>query len=237
MISNKDKNENMDTDFSGRDKLPTGSKRGDSSEVFNALLEFAFDLAMVILVVFAIRTFIISPYAVNGESMENTIHDGELIIANRFSVLNVFGFNIGKVRRGDVVILRPPGSADKFFIKRVIGLPGEEILFRDGKVYIKNKEYSRGAVLVEPYLSETNKGKTFLPSSTKKKLFKIPEGHYFVMGDNRIRSSDSRGCFSVCCEGNDPFLPRENIISRSWFAFWPLYNFRAIKNGSAAYGK
>ena len=240
--SNFPKNQSQqrsDEETSPEEEAINSNKEEQKSSLFSAfesVFEFFFDFTVIALIVVAIRTFLVAPYAVNGESMESTIHDGELLIANRFSALSDIGLSFSKIRRGDIVILRPPNNNSKYFIKRVIALPGEEILFEDGEVYIRNEEYPQGAMLIEPYLAEQNKKKTFLPSSTRKKRFKVPAESYFVMGDNRTRSSDSRACFSVCNESNSPFLPKENIVSRSWFVFWPLYDFRTIKNGSAAYG-
>lgn len=101
------------------------------------------------------------------------------------------------------------------FIKRIIGLPGEIIKIIDGRVLMKHSRISDFVEFEEEYLSEYNKGKTFLPLNVKETEFLIPEGKYFVMGDNRSNSSDSRSCFQSCSiEGSSHFLDQKDIVGK-----------------------
>ncbi|HLP86668.1 MAG TPA: signal peptidase I [Candidatus Paceibacterota bacterium] len=138
------------------------------------LLKFAL---IAIIIVIPIRMFIAQPFVVSGESMYPTFNDGEYLIVDEISYI------LGTPKRGDVIIFRYPNDTKRFFIKRVIGMPNEEIIINNGKVTIKNKEKPEGFVLSEPYLGEK------FDTTTS---YKTGNNEYFVMGDNRNRSSDSR---------------------------------------------
>src|SRR5262249_27485089 len=134
---------------------------------------FWFDLAVnvitIVLLVFIIRTFIISPFQVFGPSMCDTLNYqdglcnrsyGEYLIVNKFWYLNIFGLKIGEPHRGDIIVFHPPHNQGDYFIKRVIGLPGETIKFEGGEVYIYNSAHPNGFKLEENYLNDINKGNT-----------------------------------------------------------------------------
>ena len=129
---------------------------------------------------------------VEGSSMEPNLHDGQRLLINKIAYSNP--------QRGDVIIFPPPHVAnpEKDFIKRIIGLPGELIEIKDGVVYINDSP------LDEPYIVD-NAG-IDLP------LTVVPDGEYFVLGDNRGNSSDSRGGWTV---------PREDIVGKAWLSIWP----------------
>jgi len=138
------------------------------------LLKFAF-IALVIVV--PIRMFIAQPFVVNGESMFPTFHNKEYLIVDEIS------YTLRDPRRGEVTIFRYPTDPSRFFIKRVIGLPNEKIEIKDGVVKIINKDNPDGFVLNEPYINE---------KFTTTETYATGNNQYFVMGDNRNRSSDSR---------------------------------------------
>jgi signal peptidase I len=138
------------------------------------LVKFAI---IALIIVIPIRMFIAQPFVVSGESMFPTFHDGEYLIVDEISYL------FGNQHRGDVVIFRYPNDTKRFFIKRIIGLPNEEISIKNGEVTIINKEHPLGFKLDEPYIDE--------PFDTTY-TYKTGADEYFVMGDNRNRSSDSR---------------------------------------------
>ncbi len=129
------------------------------------------------LIIIPIRTFIAQPFIVSGNSMYPTFHNGEYLIVDELSKY------IGEYHRGDVVILRYPNDPSKYFIKRVIGLPGETVTITDGNVAISNPNTSSVIHLTEPYVKNPK-----IDNSART----LSSEEYFVMGDNRAQSSDSR---------------------------------------------
>jgi signal peptidase I len=129
---------------------------------------------------------------VEGSSMEPNLHNGQRLLINKIAYSNP--------QRGDIIIFPPPHVADpdKDFIKRIIGLPGEVIEIKDGIVYIN------GSPLDEPYI-EDNAGINLA-------LTVVPDGEYFVLGDNRGNSQDSRFGWTV---------PGESIVGKAWLSIWP----------------
>lgn len=129
------------------------------------------------IIVIPIRTFIAQPFIVSGSSMDPTFANGQYLIVDQLS------YNLGKPERGDVVILRYPLDPSIFFIKRVIGLPDETVTIKDGVVSITSPENKLGFTLDEPYVE-------FAKSDSSIK--ELGGDEYFLMGDNRAASSDSR---------------------------------------------
>lgn len=142
----------------------------------NAVEFFKFGI-IALIIVMPIRLFIAQPFIVSGDSMYPTFHDGEYLIVDEIS------YNLGNIDRGDVVVFRFPLEPKKFFIKRIIGLPNETINIKDGVITIKNKENPEGFLVDEPYIVEGFGGEG---------TFNTKDNEYFVMGDNRNQSSDSR---------------------------------------------
>ncbi|HEY4503636.1 MAG TPA: signal peptidase I [Candidatus Paceibacterota bacterium] len=130
-------------------------------------------------VVIPIRTYVAQPFIVNGFSMYPTFSSGEYLIVDELT------YNFKKPERQDVIVLRYPLSPKTYFIKRIIGLPEETLIVKDGQITIINKENPEGITINDSYV---------VPSHRKKDNFKITLGpkEYFVMGDNRTESSDSR---------------------------------------------
>ncbi len=180
-------------------------------------LEFIRDLIIIVLIVVFIRSYLFMPFQINGQSMYNSYYDKEFIIVDRFSYLDIA--IIGKQwapNRGDVVVFRPGIDKDKeYFIKRVIGLPGETIKIEWWKVYLLDDESWEYAEIIEDYLDENNKNKTSVRWSVGKKVFEIPEEGYFVMGDNRNASTDGRTCFSSC-SSRTHYITKDNMIGKVW---------------------
>lgn len=147
---------------------------------------------LIIVMVILIRTFIITPVRVNGTSMDPTLKNGEIMILNKIK------YNKNDIKRFDIVVVK---MDKELLIKRVIGLPNEEIKYVDNKLYI-NGEYIK-----ESFLNDDVYTTNF--SLDDFKLKKIPENCYFVMGDNREVSLDSRtfGCFS-----KDKILGSANLV-------------------------
>lgn len=127
-----------------------------------------------------------------------------------------------------MVILRPHAANNKeYYIKRVIGMPGDTLRFKGGDVFLKMAGKTEFIKLDEKYLSLLNNGKTFLPMDVKETEFVVPYGQYFTMGDNRNNSSDSRSCFMSCTiPGSTHFISRENIVGKLFIDFGYVNIFR-----------
>jgi len=155
---------------------PTASNVETKTE--HPILEIIRFSLIALIIVIPIRMFIAQPFIVSGASMEGTFHTGEYLIVDQIS----YYFNNPK--RGDVIVFRYPKDPSKFFIKRVIGLPGETISIIGSAVTIKNKGNPNGFVLDEPYIKSMKNGSNLTEI--------LGDREYFVMGDNRDQSSDSR---------------------------------------------
>lgn len=153
-------------------------------------------IALIIVIPF--RIFIAQPFLVNGASMEPTFENGHYLIVDELS------YQFSEPSRGSVLIFKYPLDPKKYFIKRVIGLPGETVKIEGGKVSIINKEYPDGFELEEPYVTLTKNDNATV---------KVPEKEYFVMGDNRGGSLDSRYWGT---------LPEKLIIGRPIVRLYPF---------------
>ncbi len=191
------------------------------------LLDVIFNIVVIVAIVAGIRTFLVSPFQVEGSSMIDTLEDNEYIVINKLV------YYIGTPQRGNIVVFRPPNDPSKYYVKRVIGLPGDTVVIRDGKVFLILSGTTKEVQLNEPYLDARNQGKTFRhpPGSgdpTEEK-FTVPADHYFVMGDNRQGSLDSRS-FTLADGQPEPFVPRSNIKGRVWFVALPITKVHALSN-------
>lgn len=150
------------------------------------------------------------PFQINGQSMYESYYDKEFIIVDRLSYRDFpLIWQSREISRGDVVIFAPWVSDErKYFIKRVVGLPGETLKIEWGRVYLKN-EYSQEFEEIDEsaYLSEENNKNTNVRGDTGEYIYEIPEGDYFVMGDNRNHSTDARTCFQTCSIGSNYITP------------------------------
>lgn len=225
-------------------RIPENNENSKQKGSFlTLLLDIALNLLIVFGLVFIIQTFIASPFKVFGPSMCNTLNYlddecvggyGEYIIVNKLIYQNFFGWSLSEPKRGDIIVFHPPTSKDQFYIKRIIGVPGDTIKLIDGKVYLFNSEFETGYELPEPYLSEENKDNTQL-STNRVNTFDVPEGQYFVMGDNRTHSTDSRSCFRDIFEGGcrgeaGYFVPEKNIEGKASVVLWPLNKIRTLQD-------
>ena len=153
---------------------------------------------IAILIVIPVRMFIAQPFIVSGASMDNTFHSGQYLIVDQLS------YHLHQPARGDVVIFRYPRDPSKFFIKRLIGLPGDRIVIDDAKVTIYNEANPDGFTLSEPYIKSMQPAPRFEET--------LGDREYFVMGDNRDFSSDSRA-WGV--------LQEERIVGRALIRLFP----------------
>jgi len=203
------------------------------------LLDIFIDVVIVFVLVLFIRHFIFAPFRVHGPSMCDTFNvydgecfsgDGEYLITSRLPLNSIFGWQIAEIDRGDVVIFQAPeGEKGEYFIKRVIGVPGDKLKIANGNVYVMN-ENDEYVELEEPYLSEENQGQT-IPYRTEEAYYEVPEGSLFVLGDNRKKSSDSRRCFKSlgCDDDSTPYLDENLLEGEVKAVIFPLSHIRWIK--------
>ncbi len=177
----------------------------EASSATSLFREVAEVIVLAVILYFGI-SFAVQAVHVEGLSMFATLDDNDYLIANKID------YRLHNPQRGDIVILRPPTDNSKDFIKRVIALPGERLLIRGGIVYINGRK------LDEPYLPEAWIIDTNWPSNGSNGQVMGPN-EYFVMGDNRNRSQDSR-IFGP--------ITRDRIDGKAWFRIWPIDHFGNI---------
>jgi signal peptidase I len=200
------------------------------------ILDLAINVAIIFGLVIIIQTWIVAPFDVSGASMCDTLNVVKGQCQGEYGekiIINEAVFITSDPERGDIVVFKSPNDEDKYFIKRIIGLPGEKVEIIDGEVYIQKVGSDKIEKLLENYLNEENKGKTKTYFSNMS-VFEVPENHYFVLGDNRRASTDSRSCFegniSIDCEQNPDkaYVPLKNIRGKTWIVWWPIQNARII---------
>lgn len=183
------------------------SRQGLWSEGFKLLR----DVFLIIVVFILFGVFFVQPVVVEGTSMLPQLHDGERLLVNKLVYYKIQSVSWGHIERGDIVVFWFPNDPDKSYVKRVIGLPGEMVEVRTGKVFVDGKQ------LTESYLdAEHNQS---LPSAAPRK---VDDHHYFVMGDNRDNSSDSRYWGLV---------PEKYIYGKAFFRYWKPANIGFLEHG------
>jgi len=169
------------------------------------------DIVLIISVFILFGVFIAQPVVVEGTSMLPQLHDGERLLVNKLVYYKIQSVGWGHLERGDIVVFWYPKDPEKSYVKRIIGLPGETVEVREGLILIDNQ------MLNETYLdAEHNQS---LPSFPPRK---IDEHHYFVMGDNRDNSSDSRYWGLV---------PEKYIYGKAFFRYWKPSNVGFLEHG------
>jgi signal peptidase I len=166
------------------------------SSLFTAL-SWMRDLAFSVLLAVILIVFIYQPVKVEGTSMMPVLTDQERIFINKFT----YRFGAGNIDRGDLVVFFFPLDRSKSYIKRVIGIPGDTVEIDNGTVYVN------GARLGEPYVPDEYRDRQSLPALT------VPSDRYFVLGDHRTSSNDSRAWGTV---------DRKDIYGKAVFVYWPL---------------
>jgi signal peptidase I len=181
---------------------------------------FLWELARVIIIAFVVmvgfRFFVAEPFIVSGSSMVPNYHNREYLIVNKL------GYKTDEPKRGDVIVFRYPKDTSQYFIKRIVGMPGEKVKIQAGKVVIYNSEFPEGKTLEEPYLP--NQNVTFGSEDT----VTLGSSEYFVLGDNRLASSDSR-VWGI--------LPKHDIIGEAWLRVFPLNAFGVTKFPDPAFNQ
>lgn len=210
--------------FKFKKKDSTVEVKNNEDETINSqskseILDFFKDLLIIIVVVVVIRTFIAMPFQISGQSMYSSYYDREFIIVDRISYI------LWNPSRGDVIVFKPyVNDAKKYFLKRIIWVPGDTIKIEEGNVFIKNKNTSDFVQLDEVYLNEENKGNTFVWISKWSHQYELANDQYFVMWDNRNHSTDSRECFSNCVWRSE-FISKKDMIWKIFLDFW-YFNFK-----------
>ena len=190
---------NNKEDFQENSDLSRPETSGEKKESWQSFFGEVFKFALLaLLIVVPIRTFIAQPYIVNGSSMSPTFENGDYLIVDQLS------YRFEEPARGDVVVFRYPQDPSKFYIKRIVGLPEETLEIVNGAVTIKDEEHPEGFIIDETYKQEPF-------NATMTKI--LGEKEYFVMGDNRSNSSDSRSWGP---------LPEDLIVGRSLIRLFPL---------------
>lgn len=205
------------------------------------LVEYSKSFFPILAIVFVLRSFLIEPFKIPSESMVPTLEVGDFIAVNKYAygirlpVFRLKVMDIGEPQRGDVVVFFPPHE-DRYFIKRLVGLPGDKVQVRDNVLYVNGEMIEQELLSDDPIsrqgtacwsnyqiVNENIDGKKHLvrkcPTAGRgwnDRTWTVPEGHYFMMGDNRDNSLDSR-------VWPDPFVPDKNIVGKA-FAIWMHWN-------------
>ena len=195
---------------------PRAEDQNDKVSTFGAISLFIFDFIKVFVVAVAIiipiRWFLFQPFVVTGDSMEPNYQNGNYLIVDEIS------YRFRSPERGEVVVLRFPNDPSQFFIKRIVGLPNERILVENGRVKVFNALEPEGFFLEESYLSSNH-----ITYGTLNRTLWADE--YFVLGDNRLSSSDSRVWGG---------LLRRYIVGRVYLRVFPMTDFEIFKAPSYA---
>lgn len=188
----------MESDFS-----PFQNLQQPQSSFTSNVVEFIQTLVIFAAIATVIYLFIAQPHKVSGPSMYPTFQDGDYIISDKVT------YDFASPKRGDVIVFKDPQDTSLDFIKRVIGLPGDTVELVNGKVYVNQQQ------IQESYIASTivTTGNSFLPDNQE---ITVPANDYFVLGDNREVSSDSRSW---------GYVPKNEIIGRVILRYWPPSEF------------
>ncbi|MCB5205654.1 signal peptidase I [Methylovorus mays] len=219
-------------------------KRRPAGKADPVLVEYSKSFFPVILVVFMIRSFVVEPFKIPSASMMPTLIAGDFILVNKFiyglrvPILNNTFLDIRHPQRGEVFVFHYPKDPSIDYIKRVVGVPGDKIAYRDKQLYINGKKLDvnyaddyqyvgsgLSMVVTKRYQEQLGEHKhDILLEEEKPSLdgeVEVPPGHYFAMGDNRDNSNDSRFW---------GFVPEENLVGKAFFIWWNFDNFGRIGN-------
>ncbi len=179
-----------------------------------AFFDFLQGIVVILAIMVMIYLFIMSPQEVSGSSMEGNFHNGEFILTNKIE------YKFTDPKRGDVVIFKSPGNPDIDYIKRIIAKPGETVEIKNNAYYVNDTK------LKEPYLSPDVYmfGGSFLHEN---QVYTVPAGEYFVSGDNRPHSSDSREFGPIA---------KEAFIGEAILRYWPFSEAGIIKHPGYSIG-
>ena len=195
------------------------SKRNSEKlDIIQLIAELIRTVIIVVILAFLIRQFVIQPYIVDGSSMYPVLHNNDYLLVDKL------GYRFKEPQRGDVIVFKYPNAINENYVKRIIGLPGEKVRIENGAVYIINSENPNGFKLDEPYTNGQNN--TYVRANDTVENQPITEitvsaGNYFVMGDNRTGSSDSREW---------GLLNRNKFIGKVFVRAYPLDRVKLIEH-------
>jgi signal peptidase I len=210
------------------DTTQVPARRGFAGRVASFMWELIQTVLLTLLIFFAMRA-VVQNFKVEGTSMEPTLHNNQFLIINKMTYARIDGtpverimpttstepgaphFVFGNPEHGDIVVFRFPAQPDKDFIKRIIGVPGDLVEVRAGRVYLN------GQLQDEPYIKDG--------ASYDRPGQIVPTGQYFVLGDNRPNSSDSHVW---------GFVPADNLVGKAWFAYWPPGDWGPLATGAGS---
>lgn len=182
------------------------------SSFMKDLLSTGTYIIALLLVFFVVQRYLYAPVMVDGDSMEPTLSDGNYLMLNKYS----------DIERFDIVVFPPPDDeSDTLYIKRVIGVPGDQIEYYDEVLYLNGEEVDESYL---PYTEEDEQASYTSGNFTLTTLLgveTVPEGHYFVLGDNRLNSRDSR---------TFGFIEEESILGKISLRYWPFEDFEVVNN-------
>ncbi|MCC7330392.1 MAG: signal peptidase I [Gammaproteobacteria bacterium] len=202
------------------------------------VVEYARSFFPVLLLVLVVRSFLFEPFRIPSSSMMPTLLTGDFIFVNKYTyglrlpVLNTKIVDIGEPRRGDVIVFRLPADPSTNYIKRLVGLPGDTIRYANDHLVINgqpvpdelrgiyNDELQPGSILLQEQLGSVSHQILLIPGGAGRGdgTFVVPPGHYFMMGDNRDNSQDSRFIGPI---------PEANIVGRA-VRIWMNWDFRSM---------
>jgi len=183
------------------------------------LIRYGFVAVVAIALALLVQAFLIKPYRIPSESMASTLRPGDRVLVNRVV------YHLREPHRGDVMVFRYPEDLDVVFIKRIVGVPGDTLQVREGRLWVNGRPAD------EPYVHRTAgrrdptaasgpvAGSTMREPWSLAQPYTVPADSYFVMGDNRTDSDDSRFWGTV---------PRADIIGEGFIVYWPLGRWAAL---------
>jgi signal peptidase I len=183
------------------------------------VLEYAAVVAAAVLVALAVQAWLVKPYRIPSESMLDTLRPGDRVLVNRAV------YHLREPHRGDIVVFHYPRDPGVVFIKRIVGAPGDVLEVRDGRLYVNGERSGepyvhRTAGRIDPTVAQAAiAGSTLHDPWSLAEPYRVPDGEYFVMGDNRTDSDDSRDWGTV---------PRAAIVGEGLATYWPLSRLRAL---------
>lgn len=177
--------------------------KGKETGIFRFIVDILETLVLSVILFIGINA-VSARIRVDGSSMEPTLHSGEFVIVNKLS------YKFGDPAQGEIVVFHFPRDPAQEYIKRVIGLPGDEVVINQGRIFVNNQLIDEPYIAAEPGYEGT---------------WVVPEGHLFVLGDNRNNSSDSHNWGTV---------PQEYVIGKAVFIYWPPEQWGTIKHVSIA---
>jgi len=171
-------------------------------------LDFIETIVIALAIFVIVYKFLMQPHQVKGDSMFDNFHNGEYVLTSKIT------YKLNDPEVGDVVIFEAPKNEDYDYIKRIVGMPGDRVMIKKGKVYINSQLFDESGYLDTAVYTRTGR---YFPEGEE---IIVPNSSYFVIGDNRDHSSDSREW---------GFVPIENIVGKAWVRYWPLNKMGVIK--------